>query len=307
MSVRRIETSRQLWTRRTAVAAAPVVLVAIAILHPGAAVSQVDLNDGAVWLTNTAELKVGRYNAAVEELNAGLVAGSATFDVLQDGMDVLLVESRQIAVVDPASVSLGGQTAVPYGSDVSMAGGTTAVIRPNDGAVFAKPTQAVGTLDVVTGEPDLELGEGGAAVVARSGLVVAVEPDGTVHHLDVGADGSVDHEAGRVDGALSGPVEQITAVGDDVVVLARADPAHDLRQRRPRVVRRPAGAAAGRSELRRGAGVDHDGAAGGPARRRCAARARQRQLGRTGSTCTGRRLCACGVGLAGRELHGRVR
>jgi hypothetical protein len=220
MSSRRVETSRQRWTRRTAVGAAPVVLATLAILHPGAAVSQVDLNDGAVWLTNTSELKVGRYNVAVEELNAGLVTSSATFDVLQDGMDVLLVEPEQIAVIDPAGVTLGAQTTIPYGSDVSMAGGTTAVTLPSDGTVFAKPTQAIGMLDVVTGEPDLELGEGGAAVVARSGLVLAVGPDGTVHKLDVGDDGSVDHDAGRVEGELSGAIEQITAVGDEVVVLA---------------------------------------------------------------------------------------
>lgn len=206
--------------RRTAFVAVPVVLAALAVVHPGAAVSQVDLNDGAVWLTNASEHRIGRYNPAVEELNAGLVSMAGTFDVLQDGMDVLLLEPNRIAVVDPASVALGAMTDIPYDSDVSMAGGTTAVTRPSDGAVFAAPTQGIGALQVGTGEPALELGEGGAAVVATSGLVLGVEPDGTVHRLTVGAEGSQDDAGGTLKGTLGGEIEQITAVGDDVAVLA---------------------------------------------------------------------------------------
>lgn len=206
--------------RRAASVVAPAVLATLAILHPGAAVSQVDLNDGTVWLTNASALKVGRYNPVIEELNAGLIADAEAFDVFQDGMDVLLAEPSRIAVIDPAGVALGAQAAIPYGAVVSMAAGTTAVTRPSDGAVFARPTQMVGTLQLEGGDPDLELGAGGMAVVSRSGLVLGVEPDGTVHHLEVGADGSVDRTAGELDGALSGDVEQITAVGDEVVVLS---------------------------------------------------------------------------------------
>ena len=206
--------------RRTGFVAVPALIATMAVLHPGAAVSQVDLNDGAVWLTNGLELKIGRYNPTVEELNAGLVTTSPTFDVLQDGMDVLLVEPNRIAVVDPASVVLGAMADIPYDSDVSMAGGTTAVTRPKDGAVFAAPTQAIGGLQVGTGEPAIELGEGGVAVVAASGLVLAVEPDGAVHHLDVGGDAATESSAGTLSGSLGGPIEQVTAVGDDVVVLA---------------------------------------------------------------------------------------
>lgn len=206
--------------RRTTFVAVPALLATLAILHPGAAVSQVDLNDGAVWLTNGLETRLGRYNPTVEELNAGLVTGVPTFDVLQDGMDVLLVEPNRIAVVDPAGVALGAMADVPYDSDVSMAGGTTAVTRPSDGAVFVAPTQGIGALQVGTGEPALELGAGGAAVVATSGLVLAVEPGGAVHRLEVGAEDAAESSGGTLAGTLGGDIEQITAVGDDVAVLA---------------------------------------------------------------------------------------
>ena len=62
------------WTRTGAAVTAPVVLAVLALVHPGQAVSQLDLHDGGVWLTNTSTLQVGRYSSGVDELNAGLVA-----------------------------------------------------------------------------------------------------------------------------------------------------------------------------------------------------------------------------------------
>ena len=44
--------------------------------------------------------------------------------------------------------------------------------------------------------------------------------DGVIHRLVVSGGGVVDSEVGRLSGGLSGPVEQVTAVGDEVVVLS---------------------------------------------------------------------------------------
>ncbi len=206
--------------RRTAYVVAPALLATLAVLHPGAAVSQVDLNDGTVWLTSSAQLQLGRYNPAIEELNAGLIAQSQPFDVKQDGMDVLLIEKGRVAVIDPASVTLGATAEVPYGAEVSMAGGTTAVSRPTDGAVFAAPTQAIGGLQIKDGKPAVALGKGGTAVVDRDGDVLAVAPDGAIHRLDVGADSATDHDAGHLAAAPRGEITGITAVGGQVAVLA---------------------------------------------------------------------------------------
>ena len=216
---------------RAAWGTAPVVLATLAIINPGAPVSQVDLHDGTAWLTNESQLSLGRYNPVVEELNAGLIAGAAPFDVLQDGFDVLLLAQGTLAVVDPAQVALAGQTVVGAASDVSMAGGTTAVTDPADGDVWARPTAMVGALRIDTDAPDLELGAGGAAVVARDGTVLGVGSDGVVHRVRIasggagGADGGAGGaasvgSAGSLAGDLSGPVDAITAVGEEVVVLS---------------------------------------------------------------------------------------
>jgi hypothetical protein len=197
----------------------PAVVAVLAIVYPGAPVSQVELDDGAVWLTNGNRMLLGRYNPQVEELNAGLAGSSPDLDVLQDAGSVLLVEPGSVSVVDPASVTVAGSAPVPTGARVSMAAGVVSVLD-GDGALWVDPLDEVGSLDTTTA-PDLDLGPGGGAVVARgTGTVLAVAADGSVQRADL-RDGAVR----VVDGAPlaeapSEPIDQVTAVGDRVVVLA---------------------------------------------------------------------------------------
>lgn len=205
---------------RAAWGTAPALIAAFAIINPGAPVSQVDLHDGTVWVTNGNELRLGRYNPAVEELNGGLVASGSPFDVLQDGFDVVLVQAGTVAVVDPAMVALAGQASIGGGTSVSMSAGTTAVTRTTDGYVWARPTGAIGGLRVDADPPDLELGQGGAAVVARSGKVLAVEPSGALHRITVSAESNEVGSDGHLSGGLGGRIDAVTAVGDELVALS---------------------------------------------------------------------------------------
>jgi hypothetical protein len=208
---------RTRWFKGVGAALVPVVVATLAVIYPGVPVSQVDLHDGAVWLTNTSTLQLGRYNPQVEELNAGLVAGAAEFDVLQDAGAVLLTEPGAVSVVDPASVSLAGQTTVPFGAAVTMAAGTVSVT--SGGNLWARTTMNLPSLRVDSDEPDLELGVGGTAVVARSGAVLAVETDGTLHRLEVAGEEVTATE----DGSLAegtGPFDQVTAVGEQVIAMS---------------------------------------------------------------------------------------
>ncbi|EYR64244.1 fibronectin [Actinotalea ferrariae CF5-4] len=214
------EARRRRWGTTVGASVLPAVVAVLAVVHPGAPVSQVDLHDGSVWLTNAAQLKVGRYNPQVEELNAGLVAGSPDVDVLQDAGDVVLTEPGALAVVDPASVTTTTRTPVPFTARVGMAAGTVAV--EVEGSVWVRTTTTVGGLAVDRDEPDLELGEGGRAVVARGGTVLATEVDGTLHRLVPGGpDGAavVEEEAGALAGGPTEPADDVTAVGEDLVAL----------------------------------------------------------------------------------------
>lgn len=207
-------------TRLGAAVTVPLVAATLAIVYPGTPVSQVDLHDGAVWLTNASALKLGRYNPEIEELNAGLVAEQAEFDVLQDEGDVLMLEPGKVSVVDPASVTLAGQTTVPFEARVTMAQGVVAVVEPGEGDVWARTTGMLGTLSVDGDDPDLELGPGGAAVVATDGTVLGAEADGALWRAVVDAEGAHVAEAGELGGDGSRPLDQVTAVGDRIAVLA---------------------------------------------------------------------------------------
>ena len=213
---------RERWLRPVAAATVPAVLATLAVLYPGAPVQQVDLNDGAVWLTNTAELRLGRYNPQVDELNAGLIAGGAEFDVLQDEGDVLLEEEGRLSVVDPASVTLAAQAGVPTGATVSLAGGTVVVADGATGNVWARPTSLLGSLDTVSQDPDLVLTPGGVALAAPDGALLAVDPTGVLKRAeltDPTTGGVTVKETGRLADGATGPFDQVTAVGDVIVVL----------------------------------------------------------------------------------------
>ena len=209
------------WNRRrvastAAVVTVPAVIATLALVNPGFPLAQVDLNDGAVWLTSTSTLQVGRYNAQVEELNAGLVATSTEFDVLQDAGDVLIVEAGTVTVVDPAGVTAAAQVAVPAGAQVSMAGGTVAVMD-TEGQAWVRDFDDLPLLQVTSDEPDADVGPGGLVVASVTGDAFAVAAEtGEVTRLTPNPGGPASAAEGT---ALDGPVDALTAVGDVPVGL----------------------------------------------------------------------------------------
>ncbi|MGY4642928.1 Ig-like domain-containing protein [Cellulomonas sp. URHB0016] len=204
-------------TTTAAVVTVPVVVAVLALVHPGFPLARLDLNDGAVWLTATSQHKVGRFNVPVEELNAGLVTEGSSFDVWQDEGDVLLVGSGgAVSVINPADVALSAPVQAP-GTHVSMAGGTVALVD-GGGDAWVRPVSRLDGLQVAQDPPDLTLGEGGAVVVTRSGSVLGVSPkDGAVTRVAKAADGPELEEVGSLG---AGDVDQLTAVGDEPVVLS---------------------------------------------------------------------------------------
>ncbi|HEY0119169.1 MAG TPA: Ig-like domain-containing protein [Cellulomonas sp.] len=199
-------------TTAAAVVTIPVLVATLAVLDRGFPLARLDLDDGAVWVTATDRGMLGRYNVPVEELNAGLASDSARFDVLQDGSDVLLVGASTVAVVDPATVATVAEVAAA-GVTTSMAGGTVA-FADADGNVWVRPIGSLSGLHLGQDPADVALGPGGQVVVARSGAALAVSAaDGTVTRVT----GTGQRAAGNVG---AGAIDQVTAVGDEPVVLA---------------------------------------------------------------------------------------
>lgn len=208
------------WDRRrtlsgAAVVCVPAVLATLAVVNPGFPLAQVDLNDSAVWLTSTSTRQLGRYNAPVEELNAGLVATGGEFDVLQQAGDVLLVEPGTVSVVDPATVTTSAQVAVPAGAQVAMQDGTV-VVADGEGRVWARTLVDLPALQTSVDPPDATV-DGALVVVGTGGDAFAVAAGtGEITRLSPSEGGETGATAA---GALDGPVEHVTAVGDQVVGL----------------------------------------------------------------------------------------
>ena len=86
------------------------VFVVLAVMAEGSPNSDVDLNDGSVWVTNTDidRQLLGRLNPQIRELDLGIRAGSTDFDVFQNEDRVFLhVNSggRSLRQIDVAAGS----------------------------------------------------------------------------------------------------------------------------------------------------------------------------------------------------------
>ncbi|WP_166873845.1 Ig-like domain-containing protein [Salinibacterium sp. ZJ450] len=198
-----------------ALAVIVAVPLAIAAFHPGFPIADVELNSRDVWVTNSEQLLGGRLNRQIDELNGSVTAGSADFDVLQDGDTLFMVDPvlGRVESVDPAFTKVSSAIDVPPGSDIAFGGETLAIVSP-EGDLWV--ITAVGDLqfNYTNTEPDAELGENGHATVTQGGVVIAVSPgDKSLTRIEApGAEPEI------TDFPSIGEF-QISAVGDHAVIL----------------------------------------------------------------------------------------
>jgi streptogramin lyase len=68
-----------------AVTAAALVVGFFAVSYEGKPTTEVDLNDGGVWVTKQSSLLIGHFNHLARVLDGGLRAGTSDYDILQSG------------------------------------------------------------------------------------------------------------------------------------------------------------------------------------------------------------------------------
>ncbi|GEK79781.1 Ig-like domain-containing protein [Agrococcus baldri] len=207
------------------VTAVSVALGILAFTYDGFTTTDVELNDGGVWVTKQESQQLGRINIQAEELDAGLTSPTASFDVLQDGDDVLLhnQEASAAILVDPVQVSLGSSVQLPPQGRIAMGGGVVAILDPADGMLWAMGFGDFSGFSPET-EAIAELGEGAAVEVGRDGTVHAVSPrDGQQITIPLLDEGGFAEPVVRERGELREMQEPlVTAVGSEAVVLDRA-------------------------------------------------------------------------------------
>lgn len=220
------------------------LLVVLAVNAEGYPVTDVDLADSTVWVTNDAKGVVGRVNRQIDELNSAVKANKPDFDVLQEGDTVLVVDSAksELRPIDVATVALAGRIGIPESAAVSMANGVVGIVDHAGGALWAGTPESLTGLDPATTEPLLNTAAGAAVVVSDGGTVFAVAPGrDELWSITIGSNGSpqgwgsddkgapVPPEPARLPGgALSAAPDavvdteqsvSITTVGDTPVIL----------------------------------------------------------------------------------------
>ena len=207
--------SRKLVASTTALAVLIAAPVTLAVLHNGFPLSDVDLHAKDVWVTNLSRALVGRLNTQITELDGGVSAAAANFNVLQNGNNLFVSNSDQssVARIDPAFATLEQKVDTPTASQVSYGGGRIAIVRPSDGALWV--LDATGALQFDPKSPPLmKLGAGGVAAVGLDGTVAAASTSKkAIYEIAAGTLTPVKKAA------LGGSTPGVTLIGTRVVAL----------------------------------------------------------------------------------------
>ncbi|MDR6791478.1 hypothetical protein J2X12_000880 [Pseudarthrobacter oxydans] len=210
----------------TAFSAAAAVVVTGAILYPGFKTTEVELNDGGVWVVSKSKNAVGRLNYPSRVLDGAVTPASTTFDVLQDAGDVFVDDETGSTLnqVSPANMRLGGDKQLPGSADVSFGSEVISVTDAASGKVWAVSPSTVNGFDEEASEPVMVGSEGIVSAVGEDDRIYSADPkSGAVTVTGVDANGEVTSSESETWAELKGAGDlQITVVGDKPVLLDAA-------------------------------------------------------------------------------------
>jgi len=196
------------------VGAVAVTIGTLAFAYEGNPTTEVDLHDGGVWVTKQSSMLVGHFNHESRVLDGGLRTATSTYDILQSGSRVLVVDETTVTAVDPARVTLNGSTDLPPGATLALGAESVAVLAPS-GQLWTTDFSGVSSFAPETVEPVAELGEGAVTAVATDGTVYAASAkDASLLAFGPAGDGTVAVTGEReLDGVEKGHTLQLSAVG----------------------------------------------------------------------------------------------
>ncbi len=210
----------------TAFGAVVVVLVTGAVVYPGFRTTEVELNDGGVWVVSKSNNAVGRLNYPSRVLDGAVTPASTTFDILQSAGDVFVDDETGSTLnqVSPANMRLGGDKQLPGSADVSFGTTVISVTDPAKGKVWALSPSTVNGFDEEATEPVLAASQGTVSAVGADNRIYSADPEaGVVTVTTANADGEATSTESSTWDELKGAGDlQITVVGDKPVVLDAA-------------------------------------------------------------------------------------
>ncbi|MEG2778987.1 MAG: hypothetical protein RR905_06870, partial [Aurantimicrobium sp.] len=153
------------------------LLVIGALVATGYQAQRVNLDDGAVWVTNGDKQAIGRANTKVFELNTVLTTDSSQMDLVQNAQHVFLINdaTRSLDVVDQATGEVS--ESIPLPQDVTFAalsGDNVILHAPSSGDVWVIPAATISNFDAQTQPANFTVGADSVVAVNAQGLLVGV-------------------------------------------------------------------------------------------------------------------------------------
>lgn len=240
--------TRRRW-RRTASASALALLigtlVVLAYRYDGKPFTEVELNDGGVWVTNNDLGLVARLNPQIKELDLGVDAGSTRFDIFQRATSLFVDDAstdRSIKPVDVAFAAVKEPTSLTTGAVVAHGGDTFAVVDYLSGKAWIRPEDQFSSFSPKTSKPDITNAlsaavgtDGRAYVLDREGRVTpfTIEDGEAVadEDIDLGGEGVLPTDpelvtltvVGQTPVLFNRPENELTRPGADPVALPTDD------------------------------------------------------------------------------------
>ena len=216
---------RKLASTRRRLPAFLLVLVVAAlciagVIYKGAEVTQVNVNDGGIWVTNKSKQMVGHLDYEARILDGALRTEATNFDVGQAGETVTVSDltSLTVAPVNVTQVSLGSPTALPAGSSAMQGGDVLGVLNAADGTLWTTSATAPSPASLSEGAALASNMGASAFVTGLDGSVYSLSASGTL--TTVTHQGTVDQTStGQIEGIPADARLSMTVVGDQVVAL----------------------------------------------------------------------------------------
>ncbi len=226
MNQNQSRTAYQRWRRTASATALALVLATIAVLaykDDGKPFTEVDLNDGGVWVTNQKMGLAARLNPQIKELDLGVDTASSEFDIFQRATHLFVDDTsaeRTVKPVDVARAAVLDPTSLPTGAVVANSGETFAVVDPASGKAWVRSADAFRGFTVKSAPPDVK--DALSAAVGTDGHAYVLGRDGTVTPFTINAGGAVPGDTFTLGGKNLGtdPSKvQLTVVGQTPVLF----------------------------------------------------------------------------------------
>ena len=196
------------------------ILVVVALIHRGIEVTELDVDDGGIWVSKGSDLSLGHLNYDALTFDGFVSTPSAQVSLGQDGRTVTIGDetTHSVSSVDVAGMKLGGAITVPEGSQVAQGATTLAVLDASAGYLWVGDANRPDALKYDDTEAIADGLAGGVVTVSMKGTVYAYAPQyATLTTVSrAGATWSVSKST--LSGISAGDDLSITAVGDKPVI-----------------------------------------------------------------------------------------